>query len=359
MNRFIPLAQALLLLSFAAAEAGAEGSPAPAGVTLQFCGDVDAEDVQNALAVEYQDDELGDSMLTVHCRGESATLRIVGPTHPRGRIVDVDLRGIEAVAKSRTIALLAAELWTAPEPDSEPASAPSPVGHIAEVPTPAPKPIRFGPSYRHEISVGLGLVQTRRVVYAARGNQSYGASGSFTSLAFNADWPIGRWIGLFAEGSVSTETRMAGHAELQAPVRQRRSEAGFYVPLRRKRLRLDLRLSRGTDTLTAQGVYVRNSERTLLPRNTYTSFGLDVAYVINKKMNLKGWATADAAATTDADYSRVTGFRYGVGLHYQIESNLRAGATADASSLHSGHSVGTRSYSDAATTLGVSLTFTR
>ena len=46
MSRYLPLAAALLLVSLAAEEAAAEGSSAPAGVTLQLCGDVKAEDVK-------------------------------------------------------------------------------------------------------------------------------------------------------------------------------------------------------------------------------------------------------------------------------------------------------------------------
>ncbi len=343
----------ITLLSLLGASAHAEGIPTPAGVTLELCGDVKAEDVQAALAIEYQEEEPGSTMLTVQCRGEAATLRIIGPNHPKGRIVDINLAGIEAVAKPRTIAVLAAELWTAPEASS------APTLDLAQVaPPPEPAKPRFGPSYRNGITASIDIIQTHRSVYAGRTNGRFGANGNFTAVGFKADWRVFKWLGVFAGASVSSETNMAGHAELQAPVRWRRSESGFYIPVLRKRFRLDLRYSSGQDTITAQGVDVRNSFRTLLPRYSYSSFGIDMAYVINKKTNITGWGTSYKASTTDQDFSRISGTRWGMGLHYQVHDDLRAGGRIETSSLGASNPLGD-SYSDRATTAGLSLSYTR
>jgi hypothetical protein len=326
----------------------------PLGVTLEMCGDVKAEEVQAALALEYQEEELGNTMLTVQCRGEAATLRIIGPNHPIGRIVDVNLAGIEPVARSRTIAVLAAELWTAPEP-----SPPPRVALVDTVVPPVPSTPRFGPLYRNKISASVDVLQSHRSVYAGRSSGRFGANGNFSAIGFNADWPVFRWIGIFAGASVSSETTMAGHAELNAPVRWRRSESGIYIPVWRKRFRLDLRFSTGADTITAQGVNVRNSFRTILPRYRYSSIGTDMAYVVNEKSNITAWGTTYRASTTDTDYTSLSGSRWGLGMHYQVHSNMRAGARIETLSLSGNDYFDSNSYSDRSTTLGLSLSYTR
>jgi hypothetical protein len=338
-------------------DAQADSLSQPAGVTLERCGDVKAEEVQAALAIEYQDEEFGNTMLTVQCRGESATLRIIGPSHPRGRIADIDLQGVEPVARSRTIAVLAAELWTAPEAPLAPseASAPPSITETVERSAPAPE---LRSNYRSKLSAGVALVQSSRSFHAGRRNSRVGAQGDFSSLAFRADWPASRWLGLFTEASVSASSRMAGHAELDASVRWRRSEAGMYVPLVRKRFRLDLRFSFGTDTITAQGVYVRNSERTLLPRYDYLSFGVDMAYAINPKTSLVSWITSYDANTTDLDYPELTGRRWGLGLHHQLDAHLQLDARAELASLHETSDNNQLDYTDRAASLALALSYT-
>lgn len=357
MKNVCGLAAFVTFLSLLSSDAHSEGMTTPAGVTLERCGDVKAEDVQAALAIEYQEEEFGHTMLTVQCRGEAATLRITGPNHPSGRIVDIDLAGIAPVARSRTIAVLAAELWTAPEPS--PATPPGLQVAVELQDTVPPAKPRFGPSYRSDITVGVDLVQMHRSVYAGRDDGRYGANGNFTAIGFNADWRIFRWLGVFTAANVSSETNMAGHAELRAPVRWRRSETGFYVPLRTKRFRLDLRYSGGLDTITAQGVNVRNNERTILPRYKFSSFAADMAYVLNQKTNVTSWVSTYRASTTDFDYTSLSGSRWGLGMHYQLKSNVRAGARLETSSLTGDNYFSTNSYSDQATSLALSLNYVR
>jgi hypothetical protein len=330
----------------------------PAGVTLEKCGDVKAEEVQAALAIEYQEEEFGHTMLTVQCRGEAATLRITGPNHPSGRIVDVDLAGIAPGARPRTIAVLAAELWTAPEPS--PATPPGlQVALAIQERDAVPAKPRFGPSYRSDLTVGVNVIQMHRSFYAGRDDGRYGANGNFTAIGFKADWPVFRWLGVFTGASVSSETSMAGHGELRAPVRWRRSETGFYVPIRHKQFRLDLQYSGGLDTVTAQGVNVRNSERIILPRYTFSSFTANMAYVVNQKTNVTAWAATYRAKSTDDEYTSLSGSRWGLGTHYQVKKNLRADARLETASLGGDNYFTSNSYSDQATTLGLSLSWVR
>ncbi len=343
----------LALLALPASEVLAETQVSPAAVTLESCGEVNAEEVQLALAIEYQEQEFGRTMLTVRCRGDVATLRIIGPNHPRGRITEVNLTGIAPVARSRTIAVLAAELWTAPEPKREEVQGPTAV----LVDAPNPVPARLRPKYRQSLTAGLAVLQSARRVSAQRSSGSYRAEGDFVSLAFHVDWPVFKWLGVFTKASVSSETTMAGLAVIDAPVRWRRTETGLYIPLWRKRTRVDLSYSFGTDTITSQGVYQRNSERVLLPRYNHLAAGIELAYTINKKSFVTGKGTTQHAFTTDEEYSRLTGARWGVGYHYQINSRLRADASAEAILLSDYNSSGSRSYTDTSTNVSFALSY--
>lgn len=344
---------ALLVASHVVSNARADSFVAPVGVTLQLCGDVNAEDVQLALAVEYQQEDLGNTMLTVRCQGDKATLRIVGPSHPRGRIADVDLEGIAPVARSRTIAVLAAELWTAPEPAAP--AVPVPTVRVTRNPELAKAP-QLAPRYRGGLHVGVAVLQSSRTISAQRFEGTFGARGSFSSIAVEADYQVAQRLGFFASASVSAPTNMGGNPELQAAVRWRRTEVGAYVPLWRKRLRVDLRFSFGTDTLTAQGVYQRNSTRVLLPRYTHGGAGLDIGLAINAKSSLVATAITQVAASTDDEFRGPTGARWNVGYRRRLYPQVHALATFESSWLTARRPSGPY-YQDRISTLNLGLRY--
>ncbi len=168
--RFCTTVAILFLLSQgASADVGTSVTvtPTPPRVTLESCGDLRAEDILRILAAEHQNFDYSQTRVMVSCTSTIATVRVIGPSNPRGRIHQADLSSVQPVAWPRTIALIVAELSPVQE-----LAAP---GLVAELVTPdysAPEIVTTEeastaePAKRGGIDLGVGLLLATRSLHA-------------------------------------------------------------------------------------------------------------------------------------------------------------------------------------------------
>ena len=317
----------LVLLSSSSAFANV---PAPPSITLELCSDVDVDEVQRALAIEYWDD--GDhrkTKVTVVCRGQTATLRIIGPDHPRGRIADLDLGSVDPVARPRTIALLAAELWTAPEADEAPAPARSVA--LQDEASPPPQPLDY---HRDRFSFGWSQTKILRTARAVGSDKSFDFAGEMTSL--HVEVPVSSHVKLFARYGESPDSERM-EQDPNSHVAWTYGELGFYIPLWRSllsaRLRLDLSMSIGSETTEeteSTGSLVHASE--VMPDLRFVTEGLRLSVAPSQQVKFFAWGSLNQSHSGYL-LPRVVGVEVGCGASYELGERLLLSAAGEVRAL--------------------------
>ncbi len=346
------LAFALVIIG-SASIAEADHRMTSPGVTMESCSDVDVDELQDAISIEYQGEDDHRTMVTVVCTDSIATVRVLGPSHPRGRIVDVDIAGVDRVALPRMLAVVAAEMWTAPAVENKQVVLGSQAREVVDSAS------EEGVLYRRRLMMGVGLTSMHRGIQAGRSTGSVGASGSFAALSLQLDWPIWSRLGVFMKSSHSSYVRLNGLEELGEPVRWSQTELGIYVPLVRSRFRLAARAAFGRENYqTQRGVYV-DPMIAVLPDYRYDAVGFDLAYQVEKDITLNSRAEALFMSNYDEDFSSPRGYRWGAGLSYDFTSHLRIDGRVEAASVSQINQGTSRAYSDVMTTLRFALQYLR
>ena len=314
MKAFSPLLFAMLAWN---SHAQADTIHTPPGVTMELCSELDIDEVQEAIAIEYQGEDDRETMVTVTCSGATATVRVIGPSHPRGRIVDVDLSGVDSIAMPRTIALLAAELWTAPEPaETESAGGAAPTGLTRD------SDVKLqGPSYRDTVQVGLGLRSTSRTLYAGRSAGQSKARGTLVAASLHVEFPLWSWFGLYGYQLLSGYHQLDGHSLDGDGIQWRRGEIGAYIPVRKSRLRMDVTGSVGFDYYSAVGE--TSSSMDVMPDYLFDTLGVDFAYPVNPKLLITGAANVMFITNRGLDAGNLSGLRWGMGLTYELQRRVQ------------------------------------
>ncbi len=288
------------------------------GVTLESCGDVNAEDVQEALALEYRGGLLG-TMVTVVCGEDSATLSVVGPSNPKGRIVLIDLTRVSAIAMPRTIALLASELWTAPEPDPAIQISSSHAlsdGSISPVSRPefGQEEARRFPSlqesYRTGGTFGFALGLEGRTI--ERASVGYGEPKEYLSWTLSAEWAARPNFGFFAELSHANSIPENGLGRDQIAIYDR-GEMGAYVPVLSGSFRIDMRFGAGYDKQFEPNALKLDYE--------YLEVGADFLYFMRDNFMVTGRWSYQAIL----DGSRNTGVAAQMGAIWRLRPFLLEG----------------------------------
>ncbi len=303
--------------------AAADTTQTPPGITMELCSELDIDEIQEAIAIEYQGEEDRRTMVTVACSGTTVTVRVIGPSHPRGRIVDVDLSGVDSIAMPRTIALLAAELWTAPEPELE---------SEGEMDTESANNSDIesaGPSYRDRVQLGLGFRVASRTLFSSRSDGQARASGLLVAPALHVEFPLLSWLGLYGYQLMSGYQQLDGHTRQGDGVQWRRGELGAYIPLRRKQLRIDVTGSIGHDNLSPSGSEGA-ANMDLLPSYLFDSIGIDGAYFVNSKLLVSGAANVVFITNRGSDPGSLWGVRWGMGLTIQLQDHVQLDADLEA-----------------------------
>lgn len=268
-----------------------------ARVTLAFCGDLNAEKVQEVIAVENQRVE----SMSIACHGDAATVRVTGPTHP-DRILEIELAGVPPVAQPRTIAVVATEAWTS----------------SAEGLALAPNEDELPTGSRHTSHgdgprIGLSFALSSRSLQET--SDTSGFVGKLPLWTLEADVPVGR---LRVYGSLGASPSSAvATAEGLTQLSWRREELGIYLPLRMASLQVNLRLGTGSDRLRTDSAHLRH-----LPRYSYTSYGVDADLDVDRRTRLRlRWAVHDADDATTM--SSPMGVTWRLGLAFAINRHLR------------------------------------
>ncbi len=332
--------------------------PALPGVTLELCNDLDIDEVQQAVELELDGSADPETEVRITCDGNLATVSVVGPMHPKGRIVDVDLAEVTVPARSRTVALIAAELWTAPEPAPRP--------RFAAKPKPSRGQERWSdPRRRWQITAGLALVS--RDTYSKNVSQETGLidhtlhSSTSRQYRFGASGPVLPWLGVFATLDLGAFAKYSGHNSPQGHVRTDRFDIGVFVPIRKTgRLRLDIRASLGEESSETKDFF--EGERTLeAPRRSYAVVGLDGMYHLGGPWALRARVDhVSAERVRNFDHSEEStstpvGVRWGGSATYLRTNSLLFEASIETASLRPGYRSST--YFDNTTTARIDLRY--
>tara|TARA_R110002096_G_scaffold435826_2_gene663524 strand:- start:39158 stop:40129 length:972 start_codon:yes stop_codon:yes gene_type:complete len=320
----------------------------PPSVTMELCGELEIDDVQEAIAIEYQNAGDEKTNVMVSCEGATATVRVIGPSHPRGRIIDVDLSGVDSVALPRTIALLAAELWTAPEPQAA-----QKLGISDDA-----AGTRKGPrTPRRLYTIGVGLQNVHRHIEAGRQEGPSFASGNYEALVLRAEVPLFPSFGVFASHRRSRQQELRGHERLEKPTRWMRTEVGGYIPFYKSRLRIDLRFSMGTDRVVADDSFATYISMAVVPDYSFKSAGFDAKYAIDAKFTAATWLTVISTNNDDQEFGSPKGSRWGVGLAYEVLPGWILDGTMESTMLTENRNLKGRNYQDSSASVELGLQY--
>lgn len=279
----------------------------PLGVTLESCNDLNADELQRALELEYRG-ELSGTMVTVVCAEESAHVSVVGPDYPRGRIASIDLIGVSDIAIPRTIAIFASELWTAPEADpSVQVAASSSLSTSSSKNSLEParaftQSVSRTPSlqetYRKGVSFGFGLGMEERTI----GDKHYLSqtlSHGYIGWSLSAEWAVTPTVGFFVNfGHGNSSANTANYLEPKGIGIYDKGELGAYVPVLSGKYRLDMRFAAGYDKQYQPNVVKLDYE--------YLEVGADVRYFWRDGLMLTGiWSLQSILSNADRIRSRV------------------------------------------------------
>lgn len=301
---------------------GGQSEFVPLGVTLESCNDLNADELQRALELEYRG-ELSGTMVTVVCSEESARVSVVGPDYPRGRIASIDLIGVSDIAIPRTIAIFASELWTAPEADPSVQVAAS--GSLSKSSSKNSTGVEgrsvvrtmnrlpsLRDSYRKGVSFGFGLgIDDRQIRPVSRDMTN---SDGFIGWSLSAEWAAHPRVGVFASfghGNSSPNTS-SRDGETRIGIYDK-GEIGAYVPILSEKWRFDLRVAAGYDK--------QYQPRTVKLDYEYLELGVDVRYFMRDNLMLTGvWSLQSINQPTREIRSRV-----GAGIGMRINQFLLEG----------------------------------
>lgn len=326
---------ALLLLSGNAALADVSTPP---GVTMERCNEMDVDEIQRALRLEYWNEgDHSKTMVNVICREGRTTLRIVGPEYPYGRTTEIDLEAIAPVARPRTIAMLASELWTAPEPESQPETGPGAslrLGSVTQQSSASPRDElpEEGPKEYHRDRYSVSLVRTsmsRHSDASVNGGRFY-ADMSMTSI--RAEAPVKPYLKVFAEYGISGKSQYNLEAD---QLTWTRGELGARIPLLRAlwspRVRLDLVGSIGYDTISLEDDWMQ----TVIPDFGYTRMGMRASWAWKNSAKIYGWSSMYRGRTHDID-TYIEGGDVGWGASIEVRDNILLSGEASFRELQGG-----------------------
>lgn len=336
---YVALAMVLLLCpqAFADIDTGAPSAPIPTPprVTLESCGDLRAEDILRILAAEHQNFDYSQTKVMVACTSNAATVRVVGPNNPRGRILHADLSSVQPVAWPRTIALIVAELSPTPE-----LVAP---GLVAEAEQ------KEEPRVRRKSTLGVGLLFARR-----SSSHTSGGSRDFSMplVNVNVSVPVGRWIGIYGSVSLNHFATYAQDGGSEVPLTWTRQEYGLFVPVWNGPLSIEITYSLISDSTVIGMSRLSQEQRRPLPTYGMHTLGLGASLAWDSRTSIEA-TVASHAMSRDQE----SGYTMGLGLTYQLRDSYKLGFTLEQTGYDgqdlSGH------YTDDYTMAGTSLTYSR
>jgi hypothetical protein len=324
-------ASLIALLLFSGTSAFADVA-SPPSLTMELCGDMDIDAVQRALELEYWSvGDNGKTKVNLSCRGSAATLRIVGPEHPLGRVTEMNLQDVDPVARPRTIAMLASELWTAPEPEPQATlSQRSPIRRdVVLVQEEPAEPIDY---HRDRYSFGISRSSMSRETTAIAADSQRLFYADMTGFSLRVEAPVKPYLKLFAEYGTS------GDYEFNyLPDRLSWSSAmlGATVPLARglwtPRLRVDLVGSIGYDTMSL----IDGGFQTILPDFGFTTVGLSASLAVGERGKIFSSSSIYRGRTHDLD-TYIQGGDFVLGASFEMRQHFLLSASVHARELEGG-----------------------
>ena len=332
----ITLVMLVLVSHQVSADIGSPATSTPPRVTLESCGDLRAEDILGILAAEHQNFDYSRTQVLVACSPGSATVRVIGPNNPRGRILHADLSSVQPVAWPRTIALLVAEL--SPPPDLE---APGLVQAQIEQ--------KDKRTRRRKAVLGVGL-QFARTSSA----HSSGASRTLFMPLVNANIsvPVGKWVGIYGSVSLNNFARYTPKGGSELPLSMVLQEYGVFIPVSKGPLTLDVTYSIVSDRIAIGSGPVGDLHTLPQPYYGMLALGLDASMAWDERTTL---VANVARGTTMHDVE--SGYSVGVGVTYHLRDAFKFEFALEHTS-YDGHDPD-GSYSHNSTIAGTSLTYNR